>query len=191
MKRINFLFCLLSLSVLLLTSAKCRKDKNYNPVNQLPAETQSGENTFGCLVNGVAFKPQGSNLSGPNLACTYQYIYSESSSGYFFVLNASDKKDPCNITSVGFGIDSILLAEENYTLKNRKNGQGAGGYTVNKCYNPLFEYLTTDIINGILTIKKMDLANQIVSGTFWFNAVNAKGDTVKVSDGRFDVRYTR
>jgi hypothetical protein len=34
-------------------------------------------------------------------------------------------------------------------------------------------------------------AKGIASGTFWFTAVNDKGDTVKVTNGRFDVHYTR
>lgn len=35
--------------------------------------------------------------------------------------------------------------------------------------------------------KKFDETNNIASGAFWFNAVNLTGDTVKVTDGRFDM----
>ena len=49
---------------------------------------------------------------------------------------------------------------------------------------------TNEDVTGELNLKKFDLVNQIASGTFWFNAVNDKGDTVKVTDGRFDVRFT-
>lgn len=53
-------------------------------------------------------------------------------------------------------------------------------------------FKTKDLIyKGILTVKKLDTINQIISGTFWFTAVNSNGDTVKITDGRFDVYYTR
>ncbi len=44
---------------------------------------------------------------------------------------------------------------------------------------------------GELFIKKLDTVNQIVSGTFWFDAINSNGQKVEVREGRFDVRYTR
>ncbi len=174
-----------------LSSSSCKKDKSKSPVDQLPPETQTGANTFGCLVDGKAFKPAGSALSGPNLACTYQYIYLGSSSGYVFGLHADNKKDPCDISGIGLGIDSSLVIEGNYILKNAKKGQFGADFIVNKCFNPLIIYSTSDIVTGLLTIKKMDTINQIVSGTFWFDAVNDNGDIVKVTDGRFDVRFTR
>ena len=107
MKRINFLLFFLLLSALLFTSAKCRKDKNNNPVDQLPPETQTGANTFGCLVDGKVFKPAGSSLSGPNLAGIYQYIDNTDPYGYVFAISGTNKKDPCNITSVAFAFDSV------------------------------------------------------------------------------------
>ncbi|WP_418602421.1 hypothetical protein [Hwangdonia sp.] len=38
---------------LTLSLSCCNKDDNpRNPIDQLPPATQTGENTFGCLVNG-------------------------------------------------------------------------------------------------------------------------------------------
>ena len=39
------------------TLSCCDKDKDnpQNPVDQLPPETQTGKNTFGCLINGEPF----------------------------------------------------------------------------------------------------------------------------------------
>jgi hypothetical protein len=50
---------LLSFLVSLLIVSGCRKHKTGNPIDQLPPETQTGANTFGCLVNGQVFKPGG------------------------------------------------------------------------------------------------------------------------------------
>jgi len=51
---------LLTISFFLLSSS-CKKNKPTNPVDQLPPETQTGANTFGCLINGEVFKPGGHN----------------------------------------------------------------------------------------------------------------------------------
>lgn len=191
MKRLlSFLALLLILTC--LCSSSCKKDKNKNPVDQLPPETQTGANTFGCLVDGKAFKPAGSALSGPNLAGIYQYIYNGSPNGYVFWIKGTNKKDPRNITSVGFGFDSVQIQVGVYPLRVQKKGQGVGGISY---YNDMFPignlFNTNEDVIGEMNLKKFDLTNQIASGTFWFNAVNDKGDTVKITDGRFDVRFTR
>ena len=170
--------------------AKCRKDP-INPIDELPPETQTGANTFGCLVNGQIFKPGGSNLSGPNLSAIYQYLYPGSPNGYIFAVNAADKKDPCNITQIGFTFDSLTITTGTFFLKAMQKGQGGAGYQLLRCSFPIKELLTTNQIGGQLILKKFDLTSQIASGTFWFTAVNPNGDTVKITDGRFDVRYTR
>ncbi|MDB5033337.1 MAG: hypothetical protein JWQ98_578 [Chlorobi bacterium] len=40
-----------------------------------------------------------------------------------------------------------------------------------------------------LTVTTLDTAKRIVSGTFSFNAGNPAGDTVRVTEGRFDFTY--
>ncbi|CAD0001286.1 hypothetical protein [Flavobacterium salmonis] len=50
---------LLFTALFILTS--CDKDKDddkpTNPIDQLPPVTQTGANTFGCLLDGEVFKP--------------------------------------------------------------------------------------------------------------------------------------
>jgi len=52
-------------------------------------------------------------------------------------------------------------------------------------------YVTNSKVSGQLIITKFDQSNQIISGNFYFNAVDFSGDTVKITDGRFDMLYTR
>ncbi len=53
-------------------------------------------------------------------------------------------------------------------------------------------YKTQISINiGELKINKLDEINQIVSGTFWFDALNEKGEKVEVREGRFDVKFVK
>jgi hypothetical protein len=43
-----------------LLSTGCQK-ADSDPVGQLPPATQTGANTFGCLVNGQSYTPSGNN----------------------------------------------------------------------------------------------------------------------------------
>lgn len=52
----------------LLGLSQCKKH-DPDPVDQLPPATQTGANTFGCLLNGQLWTPSGNN-SVPN----YQVI---------------------------------------------------------------------------------------------------------------------
>lgn len=75
----------------------------------------------------------------------------------------------------------------------RERGNFSGSYSFYT--SPTMPYLLyqteNSIYSGILNIKNLDTINQTISGTFWFKAINSVGDTVNVTDGRFDVRYTR
>ncbi|MEO6837649.1 MAG: hypothetical protein ABI185_04635 [Ginsengibacter sp.] len=77
-----------SLFFITLTGSKCKKDKPINPVDQLPPATQSGANTFGCLIDGKVFLPKGPSL-GPILQCAYQYLNTTSSVGIFFPIKCN------------------------------------------------------------------------------------------------------
>ncbi len=173
-----------------LIAFSCKKHKS-DPISQLPPETQTGENTFGCLVNGQVFVPKGPSLS-PILTCYYPHLNTDYSKGYFFQVYAKSKGKDCELSSISIDTDSLTIQEEQeIALKLITKGGAAGRYT----YYPdcsLFINYTTDSLNtGKLLIKKFDSVNQIVSGTFWFNAINENGDILKITDGRFDMEYTR
>ena len=54
------------------------------------------------------------------------------------------------------------------------------------------DYFTSLIYTGTLRIKKLDSINQIVSGTFQFDAFESTNNKkVEIREGRFDMRYTR
>ena len=59
-------------ALLLLTQcSKCKNDPQPNdPASQLPPATQTGANTFGCLVNGQPYTPKG-NTGASNFGVTY------------------------------------------------------------------------------------------------------------------------
>lgn len=195
MKRPNCLLFLLSLSLLIFISANCRKNKNNNTIDQLPPETQTGANTFGCLVDGQPFKPGGLQLSGGSLNSIYQFVYNDDPvNGFIWGISGGKRYSNGEIKDIGFRIDSLQIIEgETYSLENPIRGGGYGQYSF---YGSIGSgtnstYQTSGVVKGSVIFKKFDLINQIASGIFWFNAVNDKGDTIKITDGRFDVRFTR
>ena len=50
------------------------------------------------------------------------------------------------------------------------------------------EYITSAAHTGLVHITKSDTVNHIISGQFTFTAANAKGDQVKITEGRFDIK---
>jgi hypothetical protein len=167
-----------------------------NPVDQLPAATQVGANTFGCLINGKAFTNGGSAFSGNNLACFYGYFYTTTPtspySGFSFLLNASDLRNTCNITGITIAYDSLEMQQGNtYLMGTLKAGQGNGQYLRYPCGASDSAFTTSDTTTmGQLNLTRLDQGSQIASGTFWFNVINSEGDTVKITDGRFDVYFS-
>ncbi|MBD3748437.1 MAG: hypothetical protein IE931_02975 [Sphingobacteriales bacterium] len=183
-----FAFYLLLTGFLLFSGMQCKKDATG--IDALPPATQEGKETFGCLVNGEAFTPKGSNLGGPILSSYYQYLNSSTAQGYFFNVSAIKKNGGNNGTEgLSFGTISLPIQQgKTYVLGNNIVGNATARYgiTININSN---DFVTTKDYIGELYISKFDEINQIVSGTFWFDAVNDKADKVEVREGRFDVHY--
>jgi hypothetical protein len=169
----------------MFTASRCKKE-------ELPPETQEGKNTFGCYINGELLVPGGGGL-GPIKTCYYQSIY-PGESGYVFQLEAKRSEDnDCGLRTVTITLDSVRIVEGNtYKLGIYKIGNGNGRYNHYPpiCGDPI-KFETFDESSGEIYFKKFDEVNHIAAGTFWFTAVNSMGDTVKITDGRFDMKYTR
>ena len=179
----------------------CKKNSSgKDSSSQLPPLTNRGLNTFGCLVNGsilIPAKPFGDE--GPYYACTYQYLYADTAKPYGFAVWGKDKTDGCHFTNVAIGLDSVnIKSGDVYDLTAWRDSTGiflAGKkhaqYAVESACLNYKTYYTTDTVKGQITIVLLDQVNQIASGTFWFDAIFAPGDTVHVREGRFDMHYTR
>lgn len=163
------------------------------PINQLPAETQNGANTFSCLVNGKVFKPGGISLTS-TLGCFYQNLYNTNNPGYFFGLYGVDHRNPEDYPTVGIYLDSVQIKDTGVISLAQHDTKGKGygeyGHYIREGTN-ITIYYTNEALKGELNIKHFDSLRQVISGTFWFNAISNKGDTIKITNGRFDMHYTR
>lgn len=185
-----FILSFVVLTTLILTTSSCKKNGSNAT---LPAITQTGANTFGCLINGNVFVPAGNNYSGPNLHATYQFEYvspdSTRPTGFVFALSGTDKSNTCNITSIGIEFDSVFLGVGQYILKAPKIGGGFGYYLNNSCNGPSIDSTTSDLLTGQLNITRFDMTNQIVSGTFSFDVKDNNGNIMHITQGRFDTHF--
>ena len=150
-----------------------------DPESSLPAETQTGANTFGCLVNGQAWLP-GGNDGAANYDVVYDPTYAQgtlSVAAYRLTGNGADKQ------ILGFGSDS-LRATGTYRLRTSGRHQGDFINRLTKC-----SYYSGDkgtYCQGNFTITRLDYAAGVVSGTFAFTLAKPGCDTIKVTQGRFD-----
>lgn len=183
----NLIFSILAFSSIFFLSVSCKKQ----PVDQLsllPPATQTGANTFGCLVNGRAFIPKTKGLltgggGGAPIQSQYMLI---SANGTVFYIAARRDIDNGSADGVDVSTDSLKISEGEILplTKSFTPGRAAGFYGIN-----LTSYQTNTNATGQLTITHLDTIKQIVSGTFYFNAVSKVGDTVRITNGRFDVHY--
>ncbi|OIQ18609.1 MAG: hypothetical protein BM557_06700 [Flavobacterium sp. MedPE-SWcel] len=179
----NIFFTLL----ILLSLTACNNDDNNNgstnPVDQLPPATQTGENSFGCLLDGEAFIPRG----GTNpLDCVYQLV----DGGYYFGLQGNKRNSNNDLVGISVGTNSLQLFEnQTYQLLENTTNNAQGIYSFYS--SSINNYYTSQTHTGELTITKLDIENQIVSGTFWFDVQDNDGVVHQIREGRFDMQYTQ
>jgi hypothetical protein len=164
------LICVLPFFILLLA---CKDKDSPNPVDDLPPETQTGAKTFGCLVNGRAWVP---SAPFPLNSLTYSYYQGT------FSIRATLKKDGRNQV-ISINKFNILKADIFY-LTTYNNNSDAQLHDFNtQCT------FDTSIFNiGTLEMTRVDSINGIFSGRFHFKIGVAGCDTIRVTDGRFDLR---
>jgi len=165
----------LKISLLFLFVISCKKD--------LPKETQSGTDTFGCYVNGKLFIPKGSPFAGPVLKA--QYILQNNKPVFSISATMADGENRHSVSIVG---DSVKLAVGTYVIATPKADGVSGHYNFPDPLSPQASYTSTNVLAGQLTIKHFDSIKYVLSGTFYFDAVNNNGQKVEVREGRFDVK---
>lgn len=165
---------LLIITIFLVGCEGC--ENNPTPkteLEKLPPATQKGKNTFGCLVNGKAWVTK----TSIDAVAFYQ-------EGTFSI--GADISSPGQ--SIGLSIVELgtyTFQEGNFDLTNIPNA--AAEFTSQNSIICFYEMENT--LNGQLTLTRVDRSNLIVSGLFEFTTVVSECDTIKVTDGRFDLTY--
>lgn len=162
MKIFKTAFTVLALFVLLFTGMTCKK--SYIEKNELPPITQTGANTFGCYVNGDVFVPRG---SGANIVLSV-----EKNGNDYFVKAIHNEK-------------GSIIFEFSPSLNNEIKCFSYSNYK-NQCL-----YNVCPPLNYELKIDKHDTNSKIISGRFSYTfPATAACPEVKITEGRFDLKYT-
>lgn len=200
-----FLISFLLLSFLWAISCRHPEDPDLRVL--LPAVTQEGKNTFGCMLNGKPFVTKDRYATENPTA----YFSNRGYGGFWvtgydvFDLKKITKMFPTysnqsNQTDDRVGVKVGIYATRDfypnpgrYTL----NSSFRTGFLLLNSYDncPTVNYAvivndSTPIYrNGYMEISKLDTARRIIAGTFEYTLVKSGCDTIKVTDGRFDLHY--
>jgi hypothetical protein len=177
------------LPVLLLLMAflwsNCTKDPTpdtpLTEEDKLPPATQEGKNTFGCLVNGKAWKPKGGGLLKPGLQLSYSEI-----SGNFFISAIHYRTEGFSGLGVSNGLfplfdaSSVVLSDSAVFYYD----------THLPCETPYYYTSIGVDKEGYINVSKIDREKGFISGTFEFDILDPVClDTFKITKGRFDIKY--
>lgn len=170
---------LLYASLLLLT--QCSKCKDTDPVPKepdLPAETQTGAGTLGCKVNGKVFAVTSSVFVGGTWGCVdCFYVGADTRGNGDSYLNMYFSLSGSNASGAVFQLLPALPSVPPARY-------GAAAANTNAC-----NYDVSRLLTGQVTLTRFDGLARVASGRFAFTLYKPGCDTLRVTDGRFDVRF--
>jgi hypothetical protein len=149
----------------------------------LTPETQTGENTFSCRVNGKVWIPGSTGFFGDDpISGGFRWFVKDSLMGFhIFTIASNGDQIQLHLRSSAVGTHKLnrktaardfQMNAENYLLFRKKSG---------------YEYITSNVNIGTVNITKSDTISGILSGTFGGELVDRSGNTINVRNGRFDI----
>lgn len=154
-------------------------DEPDTEIEKLPPITQTGRWSFGCLINGEAVRVTNSLLMR---AETQQDV---------FIIRFSNTVDNRmwaeNLKRFEFRMTGPLEIGVEYDLTNADIYKLQYVEYLNDAPNCTYE--PENITSGKLIFSNIDRTDYIVSGTFEFETVTQDCDTIRATDGRFDLHY--
>ena len=201
MKYLNLL--LLTATLLLALIAGCKKEDTTPepdplpyPLSELPAATQTGENTFGCVINGepwVAYAPF--NPIGGKLRAYYDEEHYGKGYNRRLIVSARriigsyDLNSDSIASSLGFTLTPIHSAGYNdiHNLDTYSMNFGIAKPLPSK------SYVLDTLAPFHVHITKLDTIKKIVSGTFEMDLRKTidSNEVLQIRHGRFDAWYQK
>ena len=156
------------------------------PENKLPPVTQEGKNTFGCRVNGVNWTPYAECgfMSPPCRELSFFAGPVDSVHKLPLRFTLSVERVIGDNTFSDFRFETHWLFPINQV--GNKFDSLSIGYDKNEDH---YEQAYQSYTSGAVKITKLDTVNNFIAGTFSFTLYNSNGDSVVVTDGRFDLGY--
>jgi len=180
------------------TTIQCTKTStNPDDPNALPPETQTGAGTFACKINGKVWRYKDPSYQILNSSPVFEYSFNPDEKGGKLVV-AGFRYIGNNTYDDGVGVyaDSLMFFNSRETLAGKVSGISYGN---NLILNDCALQSTVDTNDssrnryfnsfGRIFITKLDNSNRIISGTFYCTLKRSGCDTVKITEGRFDLKF--
>ena len=169
-----YLLALVFLSI--FSYAACRKNSTQadNPFG-LPNATTIGANTLGCMVKGKPFVALnefthlGASFQNDTLLIGGQ----PDDKNYFQTILIKIRSNPP--TTSMYKVDDLQAS--------------ASMLTDSTCAGIVFTIREFKAVDGSVRVTKYDIGQKIIAGTFSFLIPVLGCDSLKITDGRFDIRY--
>jgi len=173
-------------SFILLLLVSCKKE-----IDKLPPITQSGANTFGCLLNANAWVPGGSVDLFSNTYPTSGGFFGDSINTISIYVSAYNGRDEIHIyLKHPAEVKTYFLNKNTLTYPYAVYPEASyGEYRKTDQFGNEELYTTDSIHTGIVTVTRSDITNSIVSGIFQMQLYQqSTGKTINITDGRFDYK---
>ncbi|SHK11530.1 hypothetical protein SAMN02746009_00347 [Hymenobacter psychrotolerans DSM 18569] len=178
-----FRYCLL-LSVLLSLS-QCKKNTIRPQEPELPAETQSGQQTLGFKANGTIY------VAPSLIQVVGSWTGSNTADRFYFAGDARDRN--YILGSIGVTLRGDLSDGQQFQLVNEGQipaGQNYGLAAVNIDPSCVYAHSTdARLLSGQVTLTRFDGGARVAAGRFQMTFVKAGCDTLRITEGRFDVKF--
>jgi len=173
---------------LLLSLASCKSCKKEVNPDPLPPETQTGANTFGALIDGEPWIPNGGGgfsqippISGG--------FYLDNKTIFLMTAMKDGRRLEIYVKNAN-SVGAYLLNSSTYTIPDPigSSPESYGLYRVRNQTGIYSDYMTTSQYTGKVNFTVLDSTNKLLAGTFEFDAVDKKtGQVIKITNGRFDI----
>ena len=173
---------MLALLLVLLVAActKADDDTPTTPLDELPLATQVGANTFGCLIDGVPFVNGGGGNALQDVIAQYQSTPFEDLS----VVGKNIVSTPSDLT-----VESVIFRTISIEVDDTQPSFQSNSYRI-KNNGTENRYFIDSTKHYSYEITYHNPTTNIVAGTFEnYSYCPITGDTIHITDGRFDVIY--
>jgi hypothetical protein len=198
MKKTSLYFTLVLALISTICILSCRPEPQIESdpdycLEGLPCATETGKNTFGCYINGAAWVADiAPNILDPTahkIQANFDEIGHGTDNRSYLSISADRTNDTTSgyiylniepVTKIGEIIAENVVEVYGSALILKKDKENILGVLSFKL-DTLFDYK--------IEITHLDTVRNIVAGRFSFTGITPSKDTVKVTQGRFDVVY--
>lgn len=188
-KKIIMKNCFFFTLLIMIGLSSCSKDREADP-NILPEATQTGANTGGAIVDGKVWVATKDKLNGNHYVSTYCEVFN---------FGVSDKSYKIKIGLENIQNRNSYIVIDFKTINIELNKQYIFPVDASPDNESICTYKDAVTTNVYITkfpdnlakikITRLDIQNQIISGTFEFKAIDNNGNLVNITNGRFDKKF--